>query len=63
MEEVRGVARVECTTVVWKNHKVNELITKHFPGEWEKDIAFYALALVSQADPVVATALGAEVEE
>jgi hypothetical protein len=62
MEEVKTPVKVECKTVIWRNKKVNALINDNFPGEWERDIAYMALAVVS-VDPEIAKLLGAEVEE
>jgi hypothetical protein len=59
MEDSAGF-KEECAVYIWRNHKVTEVINKNFPGEWERDIAFLALALVADSDPAIAAILGAE---
>jgi hypothetical protein len=61
MESQSG-ASTDFFSVVWRNHAVTELINANFPGEWERDLAYMALALVSKLDPRIAELLGAELE-
>ena len=53
----------EVTTVIWRNPAVRDVINKNFPGEWEKDIAFLALAVVAGLGKEYAALLGADIEE
>ena len=62
MNEAVSGATTEVLNVTWRNHAVTELINKNFPGEWERDLAYMALALVSDLDPRIADLLGADME-
>ena len=63
MEQSEVGFREEVTTVIWRKPEVRDCINKNFPGEWEKDIAFLALALVAGLGDEYAKLLGADMEE
>ena len=60
--DAQSAVSASAYTITWRNPEVRDCINKNFPGEWEKDIAFFALALVSRLNPRIADLLGADME-